>query len=149
MLCPAELWLWRWSGSCGAAFAKQFKHSHRAGASGAAVTCEDAESRQLRFNPLLVEASPLAGLARNVGSTLACFIGGWLEPELVGLFVLSNGLLHSGALGRLRELLASPRIRNPSQLMVVFGFVVAPISGFIPTPRSWRSNRRQPPGLKP
>jgi di/tricarboxylate transporter len=46
--------------------------------------------------------------------------------------VLSNGLLHSGALDRLRELLASPRIRNPSQLMLVFGFVVAPISGFIP-----------------
>ena len=95
---------------------------------------------------------------------IACFVGGWLAPELVallaagllmatgvltpkealagfgspalitlvGLFVLSNGLLHSGALDRLRELLASPRIRNPSQLMVVFGFVVAPISGFIP-----------------
>lgn len=95
---------------------------------------------------------------------IACFIGGWLAPELVallaagllmatgvltpnealagfgspalitlvGLFVLSNGLLHSGALDRLRELLASPRIRNPSQLMLVFGFVVAPISGFIP-----------------
>ena len=99
-----------------------------------------------------------------LGLAIACFIGGWLAPELVallaagllmatgvltpnealagfgspalitlvGLFVLSNGLLHSGALDRLRELLASPRIRNPSQLMVVFGFVVAPISGFIP-----------------
>lgn len=95
---------------------------------------------------------------------IACFVGGWLAPELVallaagllmatgvltptealagfgspalitlvGLFVLSNGLLHSGALDRLRELLASPRIRNPSQLMLVLGFVVAPISGFIP-----------------
>jgi Na+/H+ antiporter NhaD/arsenite permease-like protein len=51
---------------------------------------------------------------------------------LVGLFVLSNGLLQSGALDRLRELLASPRICNPSQLMLVFGFVVATISGFIP-----------------
>ena len=82
-----------------------------------------------------------------LGLAIACFIGGWLAPELVallaagllmatgvltpnealagfgssalitlvGLFLLSNGLLHSGALDRLRELLASPRIRNPSQ----------------------------------
>ena len=47
---------------------------------------------------------------------------------LVGLFVLSNGLLHSGALDGLRELLLSPLIRNPRQLMLVFGFVVSPIS---------------------
>ena len=51
---------------------------------------------------------------------------------LVGLFVLSNSLLHSGELDRLCELLASPRIHNLSQLTVIFGFVVAPISCFIP-----------------
>lgn len=76
---------------------------------------------------------------------IACFIGGWLAPELValvatglliatrvlspgdvlagfgnpalitlmGLFVLAQALLRSGALDRLRELLASPSIRTP------------------------------------
>jgi len=89
-----------------------------------------------------------------LGLAIACFIGGWLAPDLVallaagllmatgvltpnealagfgspalitlvGLFVLSSGLLHSGALDRLRELLASPRIRNPSQWPVVQGW---------------------------
>lgn len=55
MLCTAELWLRRWSGSRGGAFAKQFKHSYPAGASGPEVICEDVESRQLRLNPPLVE----------------------------------------------------------------------------------------------
>ena len=77
-----------------------------------------------------------AGLLMATGVlTLNEALAGFGSPALitpVGLFVLSNGLLHSGALDRLRELLASPRIRNPSQLMLVFGFVVSPISGFIP-----------------
>jgi di/tricarboxylate transporter len=51
---------------------------------------------------------------------------------LMGMFVLAEGLLHSGALDRLRELLASPRIRTPQQLTALLVGVVAPLSGVIP-----------------
>jgi di/tricarboxylate transporter len=51
---------------------------------------------------------------------------------LMGLFVIAHGLLRSGALDRLRELLASPRIRNPRQLVALLTLVVAPLSGVIP-----------------
>jgi len=51
---------------------------------------------------------------------------------LMGLFVIAQGLLRSGALDRLRELLASPRIRSPRQLVALLALVVAPLSGVIP-----------------
>lgn len=51
---------------------------------------------------------------------------------LMGMFVLSQGLLHSGALDRLRELLSSPRIRSQQQLVALLGGVVAPLSAVIP-----------------
>jgi di/tricarboxylate transporter len=47
-------------------------------------------------------------------------LAGFGSPALItlmGLFVLAQELLHSGALARLRELLASPRIRTPPQLI--------------------------------
>jgi di/tricarboxylate transporter len=123
-----------------------------------------------------------------LGAAIACFIGGWLAPELValvaaglliatrvlsptdalagfgspalitlmGLFVLAQALLHSGALDRLRELLASPHIRTPPpQLIALLALVVAPLSGLIPnTPivaillpviQSWCQRRRISP----
>jgi Na+/H+ antiporter NhaD/arsenite permease-like protein len=58
---------------------------------------------------------------------------------LMGLFVIAQGLLRSGALDRLRELLASPRLRSPRQLVALLTLVVAPLSGVIPARRSWRS----------
>ncbi len=51
---------------------------------------------------------------------------------LLGMFVLSEGLLHSGALDRLRELLGSPRVRTPQRLIGLLVGVVAPLSGVIP-----------------
>ncbi|MCP9888670.1 SLC13 family permease [Cyanobium sp. ATX 6A2] len=62
-------------------------------------------------------------------------LAGFGSPALItllGMFVLSQGLLHSGALDRLRELLSSPRIRGQQQLVVLLGAVVAPLSAVIP-----------------
>jgi len=55
-------------------------------------------------------------------------LAGFGSPALItllGMFVLSQGLLHSGALDRLRELLSSPRIRSQQQLVALLGVVVA------------------------
>ena len=62
-------------------------------------------------------------------------LAGFGSPALItlmGLFVLAQALLRSGALDRLRELLASPRIRTPPQLIALLALVVAPLSGLIP-----------------
>ncbi|MGL6135643.1 MAG: SLC13 family permease [Prochlorococcaceae cyanobacterium] len=62
-------------------------------------------------------------------------LAGFGSPALItllGMFVLSQGLLHSGALDRLRELLSSPRIRGQPQLVALLGAVVAPLSAVIP-----------------
>jgi di/tricarboxylate transporter len=62
-------------------------------------------------------------------------LAGFGSPALItllGMFVLSQGLLHSGALDRLRELLSSPRIRSQRQLVALLGGVVAPLSAVIP-----------------
>ncbi|MEB3207965.1 MAG: SLC13 family permease [Synechococcus sp.] len=62
-------------------------------------------------------------------------LAGFGSPALItllGMFVLSQGLLHSGALDRLRELLSSPRIRSQQQLVALLGGVVAPLSAVIP-----------------
>ena len=83
-------------------------------------------------------------LAVLVGA-IACFIGGWLAPELValagygspalltlmGLYVLARALLLSGALDRLRKLLGSPRYRTPSQLIALLALVVAPAASLL------------------
>ena len=83
-------------------------------------------------------------LAVLVGA-IACFIGGWLAPELValagygspalltlmGLYVLARALLFSGALDRLRILLGSPRYRTPSQLIALLALVVAPAASLL------------------
>jgi di/tricarboxylate transporter len=85
--------------------------------------------------PELVALTAAALLIATGVLTPSEALAGFGSPALItllGLFVLANGLLHSGALDRLRELLASPRIRTPTQLMAVLGFVVAPISGLIP-----------------
>ncbi|CAK6697848.1 SLC13 family permease [Synechococcus sp. BA-124 BA4] len=67
----------------------------------------------------------------KAGDALAGF-GSPALITLLGMFVLSEGLLHSGALDRLRELLGSPRIRSPQRLVALLAGVVAPLSGVIP-----------------
>tara|TARA_Y100001968_G_scaffold206356_1_gene189563 strand:+ start:151 stop:1968 length:1818 start_codon:yes stop_codon:yes gene_type:complete len=62
-------------------------------------------------------------------------LAGFGSPALItlmGLFAVSSALFKSGALDRLRELIASEKIRTPRRLIVFLGFVVAPISGVIP-----------------
>ncbi len=51
---------------------------------------------------------------------------------LMGLFAVSAALFKSGALDRLRELIASENIRTPRRLIALLGFVVGPISGIVP-----------------
>ena len=62
-------------------------------------------------------------------------LAGFGSPALItlmGLFAVSAGLFRSGALDRLRELIASERIRSPRRLIALLGLVVAPISGVVP-----------------
>ena len=73
----------------------------------------------------------IATCVLKAGDALAGF-GSPALITLLGMFVLSEGLLHSGALDRLRELLGSPRIRSPQRLVALLAGVVAPLSGVIP-----------------
>ncbi len=62
-------------------------------------------------------------------------LAGFGSPALItlmGLFAVSAALFKSGALDRLRELIASERIRSPRRLIALLGLVVAPISGVVP-----------------
>ena len=62
-------------------------------------------------------------------------LAGFGSPALItlmGLFAVSAALFKSGALDRLRELIASERIRTPRRLIALLGLVVAPISGVVP-----------------
>ncbi len=62
-------------------------------------------------------------------------LSGFGSPALItlmGLFAVSAALFKSGALDRLRELIAFESIRTPRRLIAFLGFVVAPISGIIP-----------------
>ncbi|KGG13298.1 MULTISPECIES: SLC13 family permease [Prochlorococcus] len=62
-------------------------------------------------------------------------LSGFGSPALItlmGLFAVSAALFKSGALDRLRELIASDSIRTPRRLIAFLGFVVAPISGVVP-----------------
>ncbi len=85
-------------------------------------------------------------------------LAGFGSPSLItlmGLFVVSAALFKSGAFDRLRELIASEKIRSPRRLIALLGLVVGPISGVVPnTPvvasllpviESWCRRRRIAP----
>ena len=85
-------------------------------------------------------------------------LAGFGSPALItlmGLFAVSAALFRSGALDRLRELIASERIRSPRRMVALLTMVVAPISGVVPnTPivasllpviETWCQRRRVPP----
>ena len=62
-------------------------------------------------------------------------LSGFGSPALItlmGLFAVSAALFRSGALDRLRELIASERIRSPRRMVGLLTLVVAPISGVVP-----------------
>ena len=62
-------------------------------------------------------------------------LSGFGSPALItllGLFPVSAALFKSGALDRLRALIASERIRSPRRLIALMAFVIAPVSGVVP-----------------
>ncbi len=62
-------------------------------------------------------------------------LSGFGSPALItlmGLFAVSAALFKSGALDRLRELIAFESINTPRRLIGILGLVVAPISGIVP-----------------
>ena len=62
-------------------------------------------------------------------------LAGFGSPALItlmGLFPVSAALFKSGALDRLRALIASERIRSPRRLIALMAFVIAPVSGVVP-----------------
>ena len=62
-------------------------------------------------------------------------LAGFGSPALItllGLFPVSAALFKSGALDRLRGLIASERIRSPRRLIALMAFVIAPVSGVVP-----------------
>jgi di/tricarboxylate transporter len=62
-------------------------------------------------------------------------LAGFGSPALItllGLFPISAALFKSGALDRLRALIASERIRTPRRLIALMAFVIAPVSGIVP-----------------
>ncbi|MEB3158120.1 MAG: SLC13 family permease [Synechococcus sp.] len=62
-------------------------------------------------------------------------LAGFGSPALItlmGLFAVSAALFRSGALDRLRELIASERIRSSRRMVALLSLVVAPISGVVP-----------------
>lgn len=85
-------------------------------------------------------------------------LAGFGSPALItlmGLFAVSAALFRSGALDRLRELIASERIRSSRRMVALLALVVAPISAVVPnTPivasllpvlESWCRRRRIAP----
>ena len=67
-------------------------------------------------------------------------LAGFGSPALItllGLFPVSAALFKSGALDRLRALIASERIRSSRRLIALMAFVIAPVSGLFPTPPWW------------
>ncbi|MCB4412631.1 MULTISPECIES: SLC13 family permease [unclassified Synechococcus] len=62
-------------------------------------------------------------------------LAGFGSPALItllGLFPVSAALFKSGALDRLRALIASERIRSSRRLIALMAFVIAPVSGVVP-----------------
>ncbi|TCD55561.1 SLC13 family permease [Synechococcus sp. BS55D] len=85
-------------------------------------------------------------------------LAGFGSPALItlmGLFAVSAALFRSGALDRLRELIASERIRSSRRMVALLTLIVAPISAVVPnTPivasllpvlESWCRRRRIAP----
>jgi di/tricarboxylate transporter len=78
----------------------------------------------------------------GVGVFLACGVltpeqalAGFASPALIsllGLFVLSDALFHTGALDRLRELLSSDRIRSPRRMAAFLALAVGAVSSVVP-----------------
>ncbi len=89
-------------------------------------------------NALATELTGLLSLALLMATgvlTPQKALAGFGSPALItlmGLFAVSAALFRSGALDRLRELIASERIRTPRRLIALLGLVVAPISGVVP-----------------
>ena len=62
-------------------------------------------------------------------------LAGFGSPSLItlmGLFAVSAALFKSGALDRVRELIASDNIRTSRRFIAFLAFLVAPISGIVP-----------------
>ena len=62
-------------------------------------------------------------------------LSGFGSPSLItlmGLFAISAALFKSGALDRVRELIASDNIKTPRRFIAFLAFLVAPISGIVP-----------------
>ncbi len=62
-------------------------------------------------------------------------LSGFGSPSLItlmGLFAVSSALFKSGALDRVRELIASERIRTTRRFIALLAFLIAPISGIVP-----------------
>ena len=62
-------------------------------------------------------------------------LSGFGSPSLItlmGLFAVSAALFKSGALDRLRELIASDNIRTSRRFIAFLAFLIAPISGIVP-----------------
>jgi len=62
-------------------------------------------------------------------------LAGFGSPSLItlmGLFAVSSALFKSGALDRVRELIASENVKTPRRLISLIAFLIAPISGIVP-----------------
>ena len=62
-------------------------------------------------------------------------LSGFGSPSLItlmGLFAVSSALFKSGALDRVREMIASDNIRTSRRFIAFLGFLIAPISGIVP-----------------
>ena len=62
-------------------------------------------------------------------------LSGFGSPSLItlmGLFAVSAALFKSGALDRVRELIASDNIRTSRRFIAFLAFLIAPISGIVP-----------------
>ena len=62
-------------------------------------------------------------------------LSGFGSPSLItlmGLFAVSSALFKSGALDRVREMIASDSIRTTRRLIAFLAFIIAPISGIVP-----------------
>ena len=62
-------------------------------------------------------------------------LSGFGSPSLItlmGLFAVSSALFKSGALDRVRELIASDNIRTSRRFIAFLTFLIAPISGIVP-----------------
>ncbi len=62
-------------------------------------------------------------------------LSGFGSPSLItlmGLFAISSALFKSGALDRVRELIASDNIKTSRRFIAFLAFLIAPISGIVP-----------------